>query len=195
MRRAGRIIYNGAVAVSLLLCLGTVGVWVRSYWVSDKLNWENLSPDWYYLDSKTLRYSRGGLQLGSTLCAGLTYTQDAGHLSLTHRPASAYPLYDRSVVPGVRGFGGLGFEIILEAKAATAKNPRIFWVQRTLTLPLYFPTLLFALLPAHYFLRVRRRRRLASRRARGCCVNCGYDLQATPGRCPECGTIPAKGAA
>jgi hypothetical protein len=56
--------------------------------------------------------------------------------------------------------------------------------------PLRFVAVLFALLPLIDIMLVRRRRRRRLRLAAGLCVACGYDLRATPEKCPECGTVP-----
>jgi hypothetical protein len=44
-----------------------------------------------------------------------------------------------------------------------------------------------AVLPAAWVMHRRRKAVAAKRIARGECAACGYDLRATPGRCPECG--------
>ena len=51
-----------------------------------------------------------------------------------------------------------------------------------MTLPHWFIALLFAILPAWRFAATRRKPDSSS------CPQCGYDLRATPERCPECGT-------
>ena len=52
--------------------------------------------------------------------------------------------------------------------------------------PHWFVVLAFTALPAY-----RLARRMRRRPQPGHCPTCGYDLRATPDRCPECGTIAA----
>lgn len=52
-------------------------------------------------------------------------------------------------------------------------------------LPHWLPMLIFSALPLYW---LSTKRRLSRRIRSGQCVNCGYDLRATPEQCPECGT-------
>ena len=76
----------------------------------------------------------------------------------------------------VRGYHGLG---VLWWPSYTFAPT--YW---TVHIPLWMPTLLFAIsFPYVYFPLRRHRQRLQH----GLCLACGYDLRATRGRCPECG--------
>jgi hypothetical protein len=61
--------------------------------------------------------------------------------------------------------------------------------------PHWFLLLLAALLPVVQVAKRLRNQRAEKRRAKGLCARCGYDLRATPERCPECGAIAKPVAA
>jgi hypothetical protein len=71
--------------------------------------------------------------------------------------------------------GLLGFRYVVERGA---------WPGFSISLPYWFLAVLWSVLP---FLRWRRSRRLRQSMRQGLCAQCGYDLRATPERCPECG--------
>ena len=66
----------------------------------------------------------------------------------------------------------------------------VYLSQWTLTLPYWVACVMFGVSPFLSYVRYRRRIR---RRCDGSCSSCGYDLRASTGCCPECGTaIPAR---
>ena len=60
-----------------------------------------------------------------------------------------------------------------------------------LAVPHWFLVAATAALPLGRGLALSRARRRERAAHRGVCTRCGYDLRATPARCPECGTIAA----
>jgi hypothetical protein len=71
---------------------------------------------------------------------------------------------------------------------ASPRTPLVEWVVSPVwLLAAVSPLPLLRLAAWAVTLRLRRLRRKGN-----LCLNCGYDLRATPGRCPECGHTPAK---
>jgi hypothetical protein len=92
------------------------------------------------------------------------------------------------------GTGFLGFVVTDRAQAlgygymSVGNNARLHeWV---VAVPHGFLCLLTAVLPALRLRAMRQRRHAAKRLRLNHCKSCGYDLRATPERCPECGNEP-----
>jgi hypothetical protein len=76
-------------------------------------------------------------------------------------------------------FAGFGYE-----SSSSPPSELFVYGFRSLCVPAWSQSLSLAIIPAWWIIRQRRTRR---RLRQGCCLHCGYDLRATPERCPECG--------
>jgi hypothetical protein len=95
-----------------------------------------------------------------------------------------------TVLPSKAGFHPWDDGARLEVLSATgdAGGPCVRFALRHWEIPLWYVVLLTAIIPGVRLLTYLKREAFA----RGFCPQCGYDLRATPDRCPECGTIPPK---
>jgi hypothetical protein len=103
-----------------------------------------------------------------------------GSLDLSVHPGS--PVIEPSVRRNWFGVvtGGSDLDLMYPRDNATLADDAWF------SMPWAYPCAIAALLPATRLATWYRRRR---RRPAGSCRSCGYDLRATPDRCPECGTV------
>jgi hypothetical protein len=160
-----RHLFTALSVPSLLLCLATLALWVRSYWRYDSADYVRDAVGWVSL------HNLYGLVQVTVIEAG-TYESSV--------PRGFWRL--SGPLPNYRlGRGPLfGFHYL------HSKNVRV------VTIPHWSLALLFAILPALHLRAAIRSRRL---HRIGHCPRCGYDLRATPQRCPECGAVPAEAAA
>ena len=192
MKRLLRILFNVLTVLSLLICLATVVLWVRSYRLADFIGYShNDPPGPRAVDWALHATSAGGRVAFIQLRDVYTDPVQISSQARERYPSRWYRWDDRSVP--VRRAGN-GFPTILGAGFRARRNvhPNYTNMYRAIVLPHAALVALTALAPAWWFVAARRRRLRTTRRNAGLCVKCGYDLRATPDRCPECGTAVTK---
>jgi hypothetical protein len=100
-----------------------------------------------------------------------------------------YTRFGTAVGFNLFGFAALRMPFIYLNASGNLILTRLGWC---IFVPRYALTAAFAIVPAIWCFQTRRLIVTNRRTKQGQCLACGYDLRATPDRCPECGTIPAK---
>jgi hypothetical protein len=160
-------------AISLFLCAVTILLWITSYFRSDYLIYQPRF-DWVKRE-----YGIGVVQGGFIFDAEMPRSHPGLTIGYRNVPVTPWPLqgtlhgfgpvhFARNVIP----YGYFSSELVLY-------SAHIHW---------WFLTLLFTL-PSIIRRALWLRARPDRREKAGLCRACGYDMRATPDRCPECGYV------
>jgi hypothetical protein len=173
MRRFGRWVFNGVAIISFVVCAATITIWIRSYFRCDGF-------DRTYVD-----LTKNNVEINYQIYdpAGTAYI--VRNYFTNHIRPQNWPWRYRSNAPVFlpwypRPFGYNRHRLQTGQPADRIQINVRFWLA----------ALMFALLPSFWLYRWYRYRVPAN----GFCPECGYDLRATPDRCPECGkiTVPSR---
>lgn len=176
-----RIVFNTFTVVMLLLGVAAAGFWARSYWVEDTIRSEQRRG---YVETKLVFDSAAGEVMVVRHWYHWEYLSDDA-------PIKREPDYrrfgwepDEHPRRWAHGMNQPGLWDRIGFNVEISRSPTYTFYR--LVVPYWFVVLVLAVVPAGRFLIAWRRRR---QRSAGHCVVCGYDLRATPDRCPECGHV------
>jgi hypothetical protein len=200
MKRFRRWTWNVSAGVSLVLSVAVCGLWVRSYQRVDGFSygWDISPPgstasvnSWANRGTVVLITARGdGPSAAEPRTGwGSWSLPDVGSDDYENNRMPARRLgfgYEEWVEHPQRVFGMLRSRIGEEHRGPPAPREPETRCSRY-DAPCWFPVAVTAVAPAAW-LRSRKRKPL---RKAGLCPACGYDLRASPDRCPECGAVPA----
>jgi hypothetical protein len=172
--------------LSLLFCITLKLLWVRSYRNSDWLTYKHTSRQSYVVKSTRLQLWTGAGDMAMTITIS-RWSDDSDDWQTSLRTPDGWaftvdkvedPAWERSSFLQRRGFA-------IERHVDSDSYREI-----TVITPFWLPCIGLFVLPAYQLYSFHRalRRRLEI----GLCQRCGYDLRATPDRCPECGTAASK---
>jgi hypothetical protein len=178
--------FNMAAVISLVLLVGMSALWARSYWRSDEVVWRHLAGvEW-------VRTEKGHLEIG----ARMVYwpSQPGDPLGFKYRqeeafgPVNVFPLLSTDMGDTTFNWEWRDFSYY------SIRNRNRSRYHADAIMPFWSIACVLAVLPVGWLLMrwrsgVNERRRIRQ----GVCRVCGYDLRATPDRCPECGTVAKVG--
>jgi hypothetical protein len=187
--------------LSLLLGVVVCVLWVRSYSTEDEIFWGSATvrPGLYANSAWGVESAYGGISIGTGWgqSSGAPDVVAQSARRARDRVGVQIPTgfkWTRSKAYGNphRGKTTLGFlwERAYSDNSLTVEGKPIRFqtLMRTLVLPYWFLVVLSVPPAVPLGLRLWRWHRRQGRRRTGLCPACGYDLRASPERCPECGT-------
>jgi len=185
-----RRFFRLSALICLLLGAATAALWVRSYWIGERLDWS------VGKGQRRLYIEQGRVTFLSAPLVGMNGKHYEGWNSAPVGTrwyvddGTTWGIDQRSATwAGFKSTNGTYASILDEAGVGSSlsQRPR-YWV---LVVPCWFFVVICLPLPVCFVLVELRRFR---RRAIGRCPVCGYDLRASSIRCPECGTAISVGS-